>query len=144
MQPQRGREPQAKSEMARLRSAIVAPARPSSEYLTRIPVRGGDGLVLVPTDRVMMITADRQRLIITTRDQQQHTILYRLKDLETRLDPAVFVRLSRSLIVNLNSITRIVNGPAGTSTALFENGRQVGMSRNQTGRLRRVFQDLLK
>jgi two-component system LytT family response regulator len=132
------------SEVKRLRSAIVGPARARSEYLKRIPLRSNDGLVLVPTNRVMTVAADLERLIITTTDQVRHTILYRLKDLEALLDPSEFVRLSRGLIVNLNAIARLAPGPAGTSRAILENGQELGVSRKQTVRLRRVLNEFLR
>ena len=132
------------SETERLRSALVGLTRGSGEFLRRIPVRGDDGLVLVPTDRVVTVAAEGERLIITTTDRGQHTILYRLKDLEARLDPGEFVRLNRSVIVSLNAVKRLIRTPGGSIRVVLENGQELGMSRKQTVRLRRVLQELLK
>ena len=144
MDPLSSRRYELGSEARRLRSGLVtASATVKSEFLRRIPVRSDDGLVLVPTARVVTIEAERERLIITTIDQDRHTILCRLKNLEQRLDPADFVRLSRSLIVNINVIVRIVTLRGWTSTAILDNGQRLGMSRKQTVRLRRVLHGLL-
>ncbi len=117
---------------------MVAPAGAPREYLTRIPVRVQDGLLFVPTSRVVTITAHAERLTITTSDRAEHSFEYRLKDLEARLDPAEFLRLSRSIIVNLTAISRIVRGPNGTNKVVLENGRELNMSRKQAVRLRRA------
>src|SRR6266404_4142347 len=84
---------------ARLRAALAKP-RPASEpeYLTRIPVRDRTTLVVVPTSQVATIVAEGERHTITTIDHHQHSLLYRLRDLEARLDPAVFIRLNRGAL----------------------------------------------
>ena len=38
---------------------------------------------------------------------ERHTIAYRLKDLERRLDPARFIRLSRGILANVEQIAKI-------------------------------------
>ncbi|HEX3866058.1 MAG TPA: response regulator, partial [Gemmatimonadaceae bacterium] len=55
--------------------------------LRRIPVRKRDDIFLVPVDQVVSVVADGELLHMTTRVGERHTITYRLKDLETRLDP---------------------------------------------------------
>jgi two-component system, LytTR family, response regulator len=141
--PRGGVSRQPGSESARLRNAFVTPADTPREFLRRLPIRADSDLLLIPTSQITMITADGQRLIVTTRDQAEHSLSYRLKDLETRLDPSEFVRLSRSLIVNVNAISRVTAGPNGTSTVQLENGQHVAMSRKQVARLRRVLLELL-
>ena len=130
---------------ARLRAALAKP-RPASEpeYLTRIPVRDRTTLVVVPTSQVATIVAEGERHTITTIDHHQHSLLYRLRDLEARLDPAVFIRLNRGALVNINAVSRIVAGPSGTNVVIFENGQELCMSRIQSQRLRRILRRLLR
>ena len=85
-----------------------------------------------------MIVAHGERLTITASDLAEHSFEYRLKNLEARLDPAQFIRLSRSIIVNLTAISRIIRGPNGMYRVVLENGRELDMSRKQAVRLRRV------
>jgi DNA-binding LytR/AlgR family response regulator len=68
---------------------------------------------------------------------------YRLKDLEARLDPAEFIRLSCGTLANVNAVSRIVAGSSGTHRVVLQNGDEVGMSRIQTQRLRHVLLRLL-
>ena len=68
---------------------------------------------------------------------------YRLKDLERRLDPAEFVRLSRGMLVNVDAVARILSSSSGTSRVILHNGDEIGMSRIETKRLRRVVVEVL-
>ena len=55
---------------------------------------------------------------------ERHTINYRLKDLETRLDPARFIRLGRGTLANIDLITKVNVMPGGTHVALLSNGAE--------------------
>jgi len=107
-----------------------------SEYLERIPVRQRDTIVLVPVDEVASIVADGELLHITTVDNKKHTINYRLKDMELRLDERKFVRLSRGAIANLDMISRIAPMPGGTYQIFLKNGQEITSSRLQSKILR--------
>ena len=65
------------------------------EFLERIPVKRREEIYLVPVAEIASVLADGELLHITTDKNQKYTINYRLKDLETRLAPERFVRLSR-------------------------------------------------
>jgi two-component system, LytTR family, response regulator len=116
---------------------MVGPARGPREYLTRVPVRTQSGLLLIPTSQVLMIVAHGERLTITTSELADYSFEYRLKNLEARLDPGEFLRLGRSIIINLASISRIIREPNGTYRVVLENGRELEMSRKQAVRRRR-------
>jgi two-component system LytT family response regulator len=115
--------------------AALAPAA----LLRRIPVRKKDDIFLVPVEEIVSIVADGELLEILTRANEHYTITYRLKDLETRLDPSQFVRLSRGTIVNVASIRRVTPVAGGTYLLQMETGQ-----RHQVSRLRaRVLRDQL-
>lgn len=98
-------------------------------YLRRIPVRRRDDIVIVPVDQVASIIADGELLQITTVAHERHTITYRLKDIEARLDPARFVRLSRGALVNVDLIQKISPMPGGTFVVTLKNNMQLPVSR---------------
>jgi len=108
-------------------------------YLERIPIRQREEIVLVPVDRVASIVADGELLHLTTTDDQRYTFSYRLKDLEARLDPARFVRLSRGALASINEITRVSPLPGGTYVVTLRNSQQLNVSRIQA----RVLRDQL-
>jgi two-component system LytT family response regulator len=98
-------------------------------YLRRIPVRRRDDIVIVPVDQVAAVVANGELLHITTVALERHTITYRLKDLEARLDPARFVRLSRGSLVSVDLILKISPMPGGTFVVTLKNGLQLPVSR---------------
>jgi DNA-binding LytR/AlgR family response regulator len=104
-------------------------AHAPSPLLKRIPVRKKEDIFLVPVDQIVSIVADGEMLDIVTRTNEHFTITYRLKDLETRLDPAQFVRLSRGTIVNVAWIQRVTPTSGGTYQLVLHNGQQHQVSR---------------
>ncbi len=139
--------------MERLERAEVRPGdadrvrAAASEYaalqppavLRRIPVRKRDDIFLVPVEQVVSVVADGELLHLSTRTGDRHTITYRLKDLEARLDPAHFVRISRGTLLNIAMIQKVTPMPGGTYVAVMQGGAQ-----HQVSRIRgRVLRDQL-
>jgi two-component system LytT family response regulator len=104
--------------------------------LDRIPVRRKDDIVLVPVAHIGSIVAEGELLHLTTVTQERHTITYRLKDLEARLDPARFIRLNRGTLANIDFIVRVTPLPGGMYTVRLKNGQQLDVSRIQSRLLR--------
>jgi two-component system LytT family response regulator len=102
----------------------------AGQPLRRIPVRRRDGdVVLVPTDQLVAAIADGETLHLATRAGERHTITYRLKDLEARLEPGRFVRLSRSSLVAVDAIATVSPMPGGTYRVLLRTGQRLSVSR---------------
>lgn len=97
--------------------------------LRRIPVRKRDDIFLVPVDQLVSIVADGELLQLMTRSGERHIITYRLKDLEARLDPAQFVRVSRGTLLNIAMIQKVTPMAGGTYIAVLHNGAQHPVSR---------------
>jgi len=67
---------------------------------------------------------------------RRHALAYRLKDLETRLDPTRFLRLSRSTIANVELIERVSPLPGGTYVVTLRNRQVLNVSRLRARALR--------
>lgn len=115
-------------------AAYETVARPAP--LERIPVRRRDELTFVAVEAIASIVADGELLHLFTTRQARHTITYRLKDLEARLDPARFVRLGRGTLANLDTLVKVNVMPGGTHVAVLSNGQKLQISRIQSRRLR--------
>jgi DNA-binding LytR/AlgR family response regulator len=88
---------------------------------------------------MVSIVADGELLHLVTRAGERHTITYRLKDLEERLDPAQFVRISRGTLLNIGMIQKITPLSGGTYLAVMHGGAE-----HQVSRIRgRVLRDQL-
>jgi two-component system LytT family response regulator len=112
-------------------------ARPP--YLERIPVRCREEVLIVPVSQIASIVADGELLKITTIQNERHTITYRLKDLELRLDPARFMRLGRGTLANVDLISKVSVMPGGTHVAVLSTGHKLPVSRLQSRILRDRF-----
>jgi len=89
--------------------------------------------------QIASIVAEGELLNITTARNERHTITYRLKDLERRLDPARFIRLGRGTLANVELITKVSLMPGGTHVAILSNGQKLQVSRLQSRVLRERF-----
>ena len=115
--------------------SALAPA-----HLERLPVRREEGeIMLLPVSSIASIIASGELLHITTTTGERYTINHRLKDLEARLDPRRFVRLSRGTLANRELIERISPLPGGTYTVTLTNKQQLHVSRIQSRILREQF-----
>ncbi len=108
-------------------------------YLERIPVRQKEEVLIVPVSQIASIVADGELLNITTLRNERHTITYRLKDIEQRLDPGRFIRLGRGTLANVDLITKVSVMPGGTHVASLSNGQRLPVSRLQSRILRQRF-----
>jgi two-component system LytT family response regulator len=118
---------------SRVENAIAAyesSARPP--FLERIPVRRRDEIVILPVDQIASIIAEGELLYLNTIKNERHTITYRLKDLEARLDPSLFIRLGRGTLANIECIQKLHVMPGGTHVAMLANGQKVAVSRLQS------------
>ena len=59
-----------------------------------------------------------------------------LNELEQRLDPSRFFRVSRATIISLNAVAEVLPLPGGSGEVLLKNGQRLDVSR-------RRFRDLL-
>jgi DNA-binding LytR/AlgR family response regulator len=108
--------------------------------LARIPLRSCDELTFVGVSDLASVVAEQELLHLYTFDQTRHTITYRLKDLEAKLDPRQFVRLGRGTLVNIDALVKVTAMPGGAQLAVLSNGQTLPVSRAQSRRLRtRIF-----
>jgi two-component system LytT family response regulator len=128
------------AESERLQSAANAyemAIRP--QYLERLPVKRREEIFILPVREIASIIAEGELLHVTTERNEKHILNYRLKDLEARLDPAIFLRLARGTLANVEMIARISPMPGGTYVVTLTNQQQLSVSRLQSRILRDQF-----
>lgn len=114
----------------------VTPAEP--RYQTRILVRVGQRDEIIATADIDWIQADDYCSIIHV-GRTQHLIRDTLSALERRLDPRVFARIHRSVIVNLSRVTARRRLATGGVRVILRDGTQLPVSRARRARLEAIL-----
>lgn len=128
-------------EAARVQAAGAQYAESKGNYLERLPVRRKHDVVIVPVRDVASLVTEHELLVLTTIRNERFVLDYPLREVEGRLDPERFVRLSRSALANVDVITRVEPLPGGLHTVHLANGQQIHVSRQQSRILKsRVLQ----
>jgi two-component system LytT family response regulator len=116
-------------------------SRQRTDYLTRLMIKISGRVVLLKVDEIDFIEADGNYAKLHV-GRKAHLLRERMHDLEGRLDPAKFVRIHRSVIVNLDRIKEMHPHFNGDYIVVLEDGRKLRLSRtrreNLEARLRTV------
>ena len=105
------------------------------ERLTRIVVREGREIAVVPVDEITHIEAFDDYVKIFARDTfflKKNTMGF----YESRLDQAQFARVHRSFILNLKLLTRIEPMEKNSYVAVLRGGQRIPVSRNSYAALK--------
>jgi len=117
----------------RIRRAL-AEARPPAAYLDRVLVRTGDRAVFLRTDEIDWLEAEENYVRVHA-GREPHLVRGTLAGLEERLDPARFIRVHRSHVVNLASIRELHPWSHGDWMIVLRDGRELMLSRRYRDRL---------
>ena len=100
------------------------------EYLTRLMIKVSGRVVLLKVDDIDFIEADGNYAKLHV-GRKAHLLREKMHDLEGRLDPAKFVRIHRSVIVNLDRIKEMHPHFNGDYIVVLEDGKQLRLSRTR-------------
>ena len=101
---------------------------------TRFLVKSGSHYLVVGEARVLYFLSEDGLTKLLT-DNGHYWMDPTLNQLETRLDPSRFFRISRSGIVNLNAVEQVMPLPGGGGEVLLKNGTRLEVSRRRFGDL---------
>jgi two-component system, LytTR family, response regulator len=127
------REPSRAPEVA---AAAVAEARPRP--LERVLVRDGSKVHVVPVGRIDYVQAQDDYVSIRTEGREllkEQT----LGDLEAALDPARFVRIHRSYLLNVDRLARVEPASKDSRVAILKDGTELPVSRTGYQRLEQLL-----
>ncbi len=119
-------------------AALAAAARGPERHLTRIAVRDGAQVHVIPVDQVDSIEAQDDYVAIHAAGKA-HLKHQALAGLADALDPERFVRIHRSHVVNVDRIVRIELMARDQRVAILRDGRQLPVSRSGHDRLKEVL-----
>jgi two-component system LytT family response regulator len=117
---------------------LAADARPPGAWITRLVIRDGAKVHVLPLDKVDFVEAQDDYVSVRSGDR---TLLKEqpLSDLERQLDPHRFVRIHRSFLLNLDCLVRIELAAKDTRIAILRDGRQLPVSRTGYARLKELL-----
>jgi two-component system LytT family response regulator len=102
--------------------------------LERLAVRSGNGLQLVKVGEINWIRGADNYVELHI-GSSVHMIRQTLAALETQLSAGQFIRISRSLIVNVDSVKEIRSKPHGDYAVVLHDGTQLKGSRSYRAKL---------
>lgn len=100
-------------------------------YLSRLLVRSGGHYLVVPTAKAAWFESQDGSTQLTTSDGQVYWIDPPLQELESRIDPGRFFRVSRAAIVNLSEVVQLHPMPGGSAEIVLKRGARLEVSRRR-------------
>lgn len=123
------------------KTPLARPLRPENEpYRNRILIKDGANIHFVPVEQVDYIEAQDDYVCIFA-GKEKHLKLQRLGELENSLDPAQFVRIHRSYILNLDRLARIDLMTKDQRVAVLRTGQQLPVSRNGYEKIKKLLKE---
>jgi two-component system LytT family response regulator/two-component system response regulator LytT len=108
------------------------------ERREQLAVKVADRFLLVQSDEVVHASVEDEVITVVTNSLSGTSNYRTLDELQARLDPAVFWRVHRSHLVNINKIKEIVPWFSRNYILRMRDGKgtEIPVSRSQTKRLR--------
>jgi two-component system LytT family response regulator len=107
-------------------------------YLSRLAVREGDRFLVIDAGDIDWVEA-REGGVLLHAGGNEHAVSRSLTELESRLDPHLFFRAHRSIIVNLDRVEEIIPWFAGSHRLRLTTGVELDLSRSRAKELREIL-----
>ncbi|MCA1559647.1 MAG: LytTR family DNA-binding domain-containing protein [Acidobacteria bacterium] len=126
--------PAAGADLDRLLQRLVE----REDHREQLALKVGDRFLLVQTDEVVYASVEDDVITVVTNSLSGTSNYRTLDELQAGLDPAVFWRVHRSHLVNINKIKEIVPWFSRNYILKMKDGKgsEIPVSRSQTRRLR--------
>ena len=134
MASERGSAKPANGDLDRLLQLLAQ----RTEHREQLAVKIADRFLLIQADEVVHASVEDDVITVVTNSLSGTSNYRTLDELQARLDPAVFWRVHRSHLVNINKIKEIVPWFSRNYILKMKDARgsEIPVSRSQTKRLR--------
>ncbi len=119
-------------------AALAAAARAPGQYVERILVKDGANVHVIPLERVDWIEAQDDYAAIRS-EGKTHLKPQTLAEIAEGLDPARFVRIHRSYVLNVERLARLELYAKDSRIAILKDGKQLPVSRAGYARLKELL-----
>jgi len=118
--------------------ALVSEARPRQEPLERVLIRDGSRVHVLPVDKIDFVEAQDDYVCFKS-EGKSYLKDQTLGSVEASLDPARFVRIHRSYLLNIDRIARVELYAKDSRVAILRDGSRLPVSRAGYARLARLL-----
>jgi two-component system LytT family response regulator len=109
-------------------AAIAKAARPANSHASRVLVRDGSRVHVLPVPKIAYVQAQDDYAAFFC-DGKEYLKEQTLTEVESSLDPAKFVRIHRSYVLNLDWLSRVELDERENRIAILTDGRRLPVSR---------------
>ncbi|MBC7983156.1 MAG: response regulator [Candidatus Obscuribacterales bacterium] len=118
--------------------ALLTATRPPGTRVDRILIREEARVLVLPVDRLDYIEAQDDYLWFNS-EGKRHRKQQTMADLESQLDPARFVRVHRSYLLNIDRLSRLELYSKDSWLAILTSGAHLPVSRAGHSRLKELI-----
>jgi two-component system LytT family response regulator len=119
-------------------AALAAAARPPGQFVERVLVKDGANVHVIPVDKLDWIEAQDDYVAIRS-DGKTHLKPTTLAEIGEGLDPARFVRIHRSYVLNVEKLARIEVMGKESRVAVLKDGKELPVSKAGYARLKELL-----
>jgi len=113
-------------------------ARPQGEFLQRVLIRDGARVFVIPVDKIDYVKAQDDYVAIVA-EGREHLKQQTISSLEAGLDPARFVRIHRSHLLQVERLARLEMYAKDSWLAILADGTKLPVSRKGYDRLKALL-----
>ena len=121
-------------------NALIADIRGERKYLDRLVVKAVGRVFFLKTDEIDWIEAAGNYVKLHV-GREAHMIRETMNGIESKLDPAKFLRIHRSTVVNIDRIKELHPMFSGDYAVILRNGTELALSRNYRERFTELFEN---
>jgi two-component system LytT family response regulator len=119
-------------------ATLAAAARPPGRYVERLLVKDGPNVHVIPVGQVDWIEAQDDYVGIRA-EGKTHLKPQPLAEVAAGLDPARFVRIHRSYVLNIERLARLELYAKDSYLAVLRDGKELPVSRSGHARLKELL-----
>lgn len=124
----------------RMTDEVNAAAKRLSEKSQQVITGFRDNILcILKDDEIVRIYASNGKIIAVTTDNGEYFLHHRLYEIEERLEPTRFVRISNSEIINLNRVKHFDLNFVGTICVTLSDSTTTYVSRRYVSTIKRIL-----
>jgi len=121
-------------------NSLISDIRGEKKYLDRLVVKAVGRVFFLKTDEIDWIEAAGNYVKLHI-GRESHMIRETMNGVEAKLDPAKFLRIHRSTVVNIDRIKELHPMFSGDCAVILRNGTELALSRNYRERFTELFEN---